>query len=310
MNRARLLRTFTAALAVAVVFVFPPQAALAQDDGELEDFLVADYAGREEGIAMAIQADHRLVIAGNSIAGDSRLAFVSRYTSGFSIDESFGNGGTKWLPEIGLMRDLAIQADGKLVVRGTQGIARLLGDGALDSSFGGDGIVDLLGQSKGLSLQADGKMLMFPANRSSVVRLLPDGQPDPGFGVSGTVQLGRDDFLINPDLTGQVYFSDLTVQTDGKIVVVGWFGSSSRGGPFLLMVRLNADGSLDTGFGDLTGTKTDRYFYSSGFTPAVGPSAIRLQPDGKILVGGWTQNDWWRDDAWGDFEWWQPGRLA
>src|SRR5439155_13133653 len=63
----------------------------------------------------------------------------------------------------------------------------------------------------------------------------------------------------------------LAVQTDGRILVGGSFtefAGTTRTG----LVRLNADGSLDTSFA------------SFGFNSTV--NAVTLQPDGKIIAGG------------------------
>jgi uncharacterized delta-60 repeat protein len=71
----------------------------------------------------------------------------------------------------------------------------------------------------------------------------------------------------------------LAIQTDGKIVVAGSTRTTSENDQFAL-IRLNADGTLDTSFG--TG--------GSAFSPAGvravgwGPKVL-LQPDGKILLG-------------------------
>jgi uncharacterized delta-60 repeat protein len=98
-----------------------------------------------------------------------------------------------------------------------------------------------------------------------IVKLNSDGSIDtsfePGQGISGdgaTVITSIDDFAIQPD---------------GKIIVVGQFqtfnGQSSN-----RIVRLNSDGSIDTGFNVGSG------FNSSAFE-------VELMPNGQILVGGY-----------------------
>lgn len=62
------------------------------------------------------------------------------------------------------------------------------------------------------------------------------------------------------------------LQTDGKVVVGGTFttlGGVSRPG----LARLNANGSLDTGF-------------DPGMGPSSNPTVMAVQADGKILIGG------------------------
>ena len=118
-----------------------------------------------------------------------------------------------------------------------------------------------------------------------VVALQPDGQILIGglfFAVTGTnllVNVAR----LNPDgsldptfLPGRVadtgYVDAIGVQPDGKIVVGGSF-YSSRGGAPVNLLRLNADGTVDSGF--------FRFSYVDG--PV---NAVLLQSDGKILIGG------------------------
>ncbi|MFT5853458.1 MAG: putative delta-60 repeat protein, partial [Verrucomicrobiales bacterium] len=84
-----------------------------------------------------------------------------------------------------------------------------------------------------------------------------DGTADPGFSV-----------------LNQTYLYDMVLQADGKIVLSGNF-STLKGVPQNHIGRLNADGSLDTGFNPGAGTDGR-------------VSAVAVQADGKVLVGGNT----------------------
>ncbi|MFM8363476.1 MAG: delta-60 repeat domain-containing protein, partial [Haliscomenobacter sp.] len=66
--------------------------------------------------------------------------------------------------------------------------------------------------------------------------------------------------------------STLAVQSDGKILIGGSF-SSYNGTARNRVARLNADGSLDTGFNPGTGANNT-------------VSTFAVQSDGKILIGG------------------------
>ena len=74
------------------------------------------------------------------------------------------------------------------------------------------------------------------------------------------------------------------VQADGKVVIAGSVGTvSSIGVGQIFVGRLNADGTVDTSFG------------ADGFTNvAVGPvsiaNAVAIQPDGRIVVGGVSED--------------------
>jgi uncharacterized delta-60 repeat protein len=119
-----------------------------------------------------------------------------------------------------------------------------------------------------------------------VVALQPDGQILIGglfFAVSDTTNLLANMARLNPDgsidpsfLPGRVadtgYVDAIGVQADGKIVVGGSF-YSSRGNAPVNLLRLNADGTLDSGF--------------FRFSEVDGPvNTVLLQSDGKILIGG------------------------
>ena len=87
-------------------------------------------------------------------------------------------------------------------------------------------------------------------------------------------------FLANLGGFGGGSANRILVQTDGKILVGGSFriaGAYARAG----LVRLNADGTVDTGF------RPPEFFSSSGIGGTI--NTIGLQSDGKILVGGSIQ---------------------
>ena len=153
--------------------------------------------------------------------------------------------------------------------------------GDLDPTFGNGGLVTTAfpgwDASVGeVTIQADGKIIAvgyvregldFPPPMSFVVaRYNPDGTLDPSFGVGGTAitKVGSSSAA-----------SAAVVQPDGKIVAAG----STWPGAFAL-ARFNPDGTLDLSFG--TGGKviTDIGQPNSGIT------ALAIQPDGKIVVGG------------------------
>lgn len=186
---------------------------------------------------------------------------------------------------------IAFQRDGKIVavVSGGFAVARYNADGSLDPSFGTGGkvvtqlnttdrIEDASGVYEGagmVTLQSDGKIVA--AGRSgrsfAVVRYNPDGTLDPSFGEGGkvTTRIGTD-----PQIEDAV--SDMALQADGKIVVVGrtWQPYSND----IAVVRYNPDGSLDPSFGKGGKVIDD---LSAGYDDAF---ALVVQADGKLVVGG------------------------
>ena len=78
------------------------------------------------------------------------------------------------------------------------------------------------------------------------------------------------------DLGGiQLAVSDIAIQPDGKIVLVGTASDD------FAVVRLNPDGSPDMGFGTGGATVVDAVSGSQDLA-----NAVALQPDGKIVVAG------------------------
>ena len=159
--------------------------------------------------------------------------------------------------------------------------------GDLDSTFSADGIVttNFSGSSDdfGLSVavQPDGRLVIAGSSNNgtaaeiALVRLLADGSPDNSFGTGGKVTTAIG--------TLDDHATAVAVQPDGKIVVAGSTLINGSGMAFALL-RYNADGTLDNSFsGD--GVQVDDI--SAGYDEAY---AVALQPDGKILVAGYTNN--------------------
>ena len=198
--------------------------------------------------------------------------------------------------------EAAVQSDGKIVVAGTSGadiaVVRYNTDGSLDTSFGADGIVttDISGADQGeaVALQGDGKILVSGSSQGpsgsapdfAVVRYNTDGSLDTSFGTGGIVT--TDIFDENLNLHDEA--RAMAVQSDGKIVVVGWsydnFNTPER--YYFALVRLNSDGSLDTSF-DTDGIVTVDAGQRRGIGELHFGHAVVLQTLGgeeKIVVAG------------------------
>ncbi len=151
---------------------------------------------------------------------------------------------------------------------------RYLSNGALDDSFGTDGIVTTdIGAGKSIVLQADGKIVVAQVTGSgvdgdydfAVARYLSNGTLDNSFSTDGIV---FKDFASKYDIPHGV-----ALQPDGKIVVVGSTINGTNKEDFAL-VRYDPDGILD--FYTVTAIGTNSDFANS----------VALQPDGKIVVAG------------------------
>jgi uncharacterized delta-60 repeat protein len=157
--------------------------------------------------------------------------------------------------------------------------------GDLDRSFGQDGITLPVGGSFtsafSLAVQADGKILAggYAGNSFAVARFFPNGALDTNFGNGGRVTTAFTEF----NAFGGI-ITDLAVLTDGKIVAVGEISvpdlTSFRRN--LMVVRYNADGSIDTTFNG-----TGKYMYAAGGL-AVTAQGVAALAGGKFLVAGYA----------------------
>lgn len=229
------------------------------------------------------------------VAGDLYGTYnVARLNADGSVDTTFGKNGIASLPaqpfSNGNLHDIALQADGKIVLGGSGGImiagpggvptavpdfavVRFNSDGTPDTAFGTGGVVQTtfrgLDNADAMAIQADGKILLAgESGRPSgagydlaMARYNSDGTLDSTFGSGGKVldSLGSDYTMI----------SDLFVEPGGKIVATGQANDSSA------LFRFNSDGSLDSSFGN-QGVVLD----------APGAGAILQQPDDKFVVAG------------------------
>jgi len=220
--------------------------------------------------SIAVQADGKVLVGGNFTQYDGTAApYLVRLNADGSRDTSFniGTGFSSFVYAV------ALQADGKVLVgglysnfNGTAGLNRLVrlnADGSRDTGFSiGTGFN---GSVAAIAVQADGKVLVggqFTQYKSTtqnrLMRLNADGSRDASFTLAGT---GFGNTILS-----------LVVQADGKVLAGGQFTSYS-GTSANSLVRLNADGSRDTGF--VVGT---------GFNDYV--QHLALQADGKVLVVG------------------------
>jgi uncharacterized delta-60 repeat protein len=233
--------------------------------------------------ATAIQTDGKILAGGRfrSVNGVARTHIVRLNPDG-SSDTSFN---PTFYPSLDYdLFAIVLQSDGKILVGGwfdevngaiRQRIARLNPDGSLDTTFvPPPGAINWISS---IAVQPDGKVvigghfwILDGQDRSNIARLNANGSLDSSF---------------DPGLGTDRLVSDIVMQSDGKIVIVGEF-SEVDGVPRNRIARLNADGSLDTGFDPGTGPE-DHPETSCQCT--LGSSMLKtvaLQSNSKVLVGG------------------------
>ena len=161
------------------------------------------------------------------------------------------------------------QPDGKLLVAGYRRLAgggyentvlRLQATGAQDPTFAPPTLGGTNAFLYDLALQADGKVLLagrfnLPAApgipQQGLARLLPDGSPDASYA---------------PALPARTTVFRLTLQPDGKLLVV----PASGGSPLLRLLP--------------TGAADPAWQPGTGFVGGTSIGAVAVQPDGRIVV--------------------------
>jgi uncharacterized delta-60 repeat protein len=244
----------------------------------------------EEVTDVARQADGRIVVVGGAILDDGRtVAVVVRYGRNGALDRTFGGGDGIVRTPVGrassIATAVAVQGNGKIVVVGGAGgrflVARYHPSGALDKTFGGDGIAltDFSAegdQAFGIVIQRDGKIVAGGrggafGGRFVLARYRRDGSLDTSYSGDGkaTVNFSAED---DPAFA-------LAQQADGKIVAAGQ-AFEYPDGRFAL-ARFRTNGALDLTFG--TGGKVTLDVTAGDDDVANG---VAIQPDGKIVAVG------------------------
>ena len=232
------------------------------------------------------------------VVGDASNVFdLARYNSNGSLDSSFGANG-RVTTSLGGASSYAtsalIQANGKIIAVGVVNtgdhelfaLVRYNTNGTTDTSFGtsNNGVVtiDPTGDNAGAYtalLQPDGKIIAAGYsqqdghNKFALVRYTTNGIPDTTFG-NGTG-------IVTTDMTpgGDSYINAILLQPDGKIIALG---CGNNGVHYIALARYNSNGSLDTTFGNGTGSVI--------ISTNILPYAALLQPDGKIIALGYGNN--------------------
>jgi uncharacterized delta-60 repeat protein len=213
------------------------------------------------------------------------------------LDESFGSGGWVTTPArfAGPWSETAVQLaaapDGGSFVAAGSRLRRYLEDGEPDTAFGDGGLVritlptGLRFSVSDLAVDPDGRAVAFGTAQGkgrslgAVVRYLPDGSLDPGFSEDGVL-------VSDFGLRARAGTAALGLVDDRSRIVVlaGALERRSRRGrrPGLeredrVLVRLEADGSFDLGFGSLHGADVE---------PLRTVTAIAADPGGGFVLAG------------------------
>ncbi|MBL8778128.1 MAG: hypothetical protein JNK12_19465 [Acidimicrobiales bacterium] len=234
---------------------------------------------------VAVDEEGRVVAVGDfaTVAGESHPSIVRLLDTG-AIDPTF-------VPAVvsssAGVEDLALQEDGRIVISGDfasvggssrADVARLLEDGALDTSFTNPAVSagppSNPARVEDVALQGDGGIviggdfrLVGGELRRNAARLLPNGELDAT--------------LANPLVDAPVL--GVAVAPDAKIVLGGSFTHvETRSWTFIARLRavsIPPSGVLDPSFGG-------DGVVQSALVPSVFATDVAIQPDGRIVSAG------------------------
>ena len=299
---------------IFLYFVFFAAITLAADSDVDPTFVTGNSVGNP--IAMVLQADGKIIVGGNfDSVGGVRRGKIARLNANGSLDTTFNQG--NGVDGNGIVWSANVQPDGKVLIGGEffsvngtprQYIARLNADGSLDSSFA----PQLNAQVLSIVVQPDGKIIIagdfsnvngsFSARR--LARLNADGSLDTSFSYSlgldlypaaiclqpdGKLFVGGNNRIVRLNSNGNLdgfnggnagvsgYVSSINCAAgDGSALIGGTF-SAYNGTPRSNLIRIFADGSLDSNFNPQV----------TGSVAGGDVTTIRNLPDGKIIIAGY-----------------------
>lgn len=249
--------------------------------------------------SMMLQPDGKIIVVGQGqpFSGVSYQMAAIRLMPNGDLDESFGDEGV-FTYDHGSgddrIMDVALQSDGKIILTGNatqQGygsmiVMRLTEDGTLDETFATEGIFEYSSTSNvgyeyanavcigaNDEIHITGQTYEVANGRSDlpVMKLTPDGEFDTSFGDEGSLVLHLGDDWD--------FGEDILLDEEGRILVccTHYTHDYFEG----LILRFLPDGTLDGSFGDEGSASVGGDYIRA--------ENIRLQADGKIVMGAWDR---------------------
>ncbi len=225
--------------------------------------VTTDFDGfNDDAFSLLIQPDGKLVAVGSAKNPADFYDFaLARYHANGTLDTTFGSAGKVRTDAGGhnfdRARAAALQPDGKIVAAGFGSsplgaqqfaVARYGANGALDTSFSGDGKLRIhfgscCEYANSVLVQGDGKIVVVGISDTEssdsdflLARLTSNGALDATFGNGGKVRTSFG------DLNGGAFGAAL--QSDGKIVAVGFQATNTDQWAEFALARYLASGAV------------------------------------------------------------------
>jgi uncharacterized delta-60 repeat protein len=268
-------------------------------------FVTTDFgSGNDWARDILVQPDGKILLLGQTDVNNTTDIAMARLNSDGTSDLSFNSTGSS-VQDLQnsqeLPHEILLQPDGKILVCGKTVflnnpplsedffIARYQADGNPDLTFNTQGFnsLDYGGLNNycyHMALDAIGRIVLVGMgyNQTSTLvqaeafRFNADGSRDTTFALAG-------DYVYPQTFGEESTFRRVAVQPDGKILISGRLRGIA-GAYDALVIRLNDDGSPDSTFS----TDGIAVLNLGSFDEEV--TAMVLQPDGKILLGGRFQD--------------------
>jgi uncharacterized delta-60 repeat protein len=219
--------------------------------------------------AVAIQDDGSVLVGGCVANSDNCVGagdvFLARFTPQGNMDSSFGGGDGVITMDLGgtdKASMIALQSDGKIVVSGSTGndgwVGRFNADGTLDTAgfntldtpgyelldhLAGVDILEAVAVKPNGTILAAGQSVDGGQVKVSVFQLRANGTLDTtGFGVGGV-------FVHQPVGSTESQSEDFHLLPDGSFLLTGRYNGSWATATKMLLMRVNANGTIAAGFG-------------------------------------------------------------
>jgi uncharacterized delta-60 repeat protein len=209
-----------------------------------------------------------------------------RMTADGTRDMTFGNNGrlavatpASFYGAIGA----GLLSDGRILITGDEYFLRLNADFSLDTSYGSGGMAGVASIDAWTDLVLPNGTVFLGGEtmnyQPAIVKITPAGTPDTSFGTNGRV-------IITAPQFGEAEVNHIMMQPDGRLIVIVSGESAGQNEMFAsVVVRLNANGTVDTSFGQ------------NGYARVETPGhhvfvSARQAGGGRILLAGAHLADW------------------
>ncbi len=237
----------------------------------------------------------------NPATGTRDFALTRLHPDG-AVDTAFGTNGVvfKDLGYNDILGNTLVDGAGNILLIGNlwdgtantlYGITRFNAQGQLDTGFGTSGQTvagfpgGVEGEVNAATLDATGHILVAGVTWGGssgdlfLARYTPDGTLDTTFGTNGFADMG----VNSHSDSANEYATHIATDGAGRILIAGYAQNIANDGSYdLLLMRLNADGTRDTSFGDNGIVWTD---LASGQTSSDTSAGLAIDDEGRIFLG-------------------------